>query len=123
MIIAIDFDGTCVTHEYPYVGKEIGAVPVLQELVQKGHKLLLWTMRSNKELEEAEAWFKDHGITLWASNKNPEQTWTTSNKQYAHIYIDDTALGCPLKYNPALSKRPFADWDKIRDYLQTLGAL
>lgn len=21
MIIAVDFDGTCVTHEFPYVGK------------------------------------------------------------------------------------------------------
>ena len=26
MIIAVDFDGTCVTHEYPNVGKNIGAV-------------------------------------------------------------------------------------------------
>ena len=26
MIIAIDFDGTCVTHEYPKIGKDIGAV-------------------------------------------------------------------------------------------------
>lgn len=25
MIIAVDFDGTCVTHEFPRVGKEIGA--------------------------------------------------------------------------------------------------
>ena len=46
MIIAIDFDGTCVTHEYPYIGKDIGAVPVLQRLVKAGHELILWTMRS-----------------------------------------------------------------------------
>ena len=39
MIIAIDFDGTCVYHDYPYVGKDIGAVPVLKELVAAGHKL------------------------------------------------------------------------------------
>lgn len=31
MIIAVDFDGTCVTHEFPYVGKEIGAAEVLKE--------------------------------------------------------------------------------------------
>jgi hypothetical protein len=53
MIIAIDFDGTCVTHEYPYIGKDIGAVPVLKELVSSGHQLILFTMRSGKELNDA----------------------------------------------------------------------
>ena len=33
MIIAVDFDVTCVTHEFPKVGKDIGAVPVLKELI------------------------------------------------------------------------------------------
>lgn len=32
MDIAIDFDGTCVTHEYPRVGNNIGAVPVLKKI-------------------------------------------------------------------------------------------
>lgn len=45
MIIAVDFDGTCVTHEY--VGKEIGAAEVLKELTDKGHKIILFTMRSH----------------------------------------------------------------------------
>lgn len=39
MIIAVDFDGTCVTHEFPEVGKDIGAVPVLKELVEKGMQI------------------------------------------------------------------------------------
>lgn len=39
MIIAVDFDGTCVTHEYPHIGKDIGAIPVLQQLTQEGHQL------------------------------------------------------------------------------------
>ena len=34
MVIAIDFDGTCVTNEYPNVGKDIGAVPVLKRIVE-----------------------------------------------------------------------------------------
>ena len=33
MVIGIDFDGTCVTHEFPFVGIDIGAVPVLKELI------------------------------------------------------------------------------------------
>ena len=32
MIIAIDFDGTCVTHDFPRVGSDIGAIPVLKNL-------------------------------------------------------------------------------------------
>ena len=38
MVIAIDFDGTCVTNEYPNVGKGIGAVPVLKKIVEKDHR-------------------------------------------------------------------------------------
>jgi hypothetical protein len=47
MDICIDFDGTCVTHEFPEVGKDIGAVPVLRKLVEQGHNLILFTMRSD----------------------------------------------------------------------------
>ena len=49
MVIAVDFDGTCVTHEFPKVGKDIGAVPVLKKLVEKGHKIILYTMRSHPD--------------------------------------------------------------------------
>ena len=30
MDIIIDFDGTCVTHEFPNIGKDIGAEKVLK---------------------------------------------------------------------------------------------
>lgn len=42
MEICIDFDGTCVTHEYPKIGKDIGAVPVLKRLIETGNKLILF---------------------------------------------------------------------------------
>lgn len=54
LIIGIDFDGTVVTHEYPNVGKDIGAVPVLRKLVERGHKLMLWTMRGTKPQNDRE---------------------------------------------------------------------
>ena len=53
MIIAVDFDGTIVTHEYPRIGRDIDAVPVLKELIENGHKIILYTMRSKEHLEEA----------------------------------------------------------------------
>lgn len=115
MKIGIDFDGTCVTHEYPSVGKDIGAVPVLKELVEKGHKLILNTMRSGKELEDAVEWFKKNDIPLHGVNQDPGQRrWTSSPKVHADLYIDDAALGCPLIYNPDFSDRPYVDWEKVR---------
>ena len=114
MYIAIDFDGTCVTHDYPRIGKEIGATEVLKRLVEAGHKLILNTMRSDKELQDAVNWFKKNEIELYGVNENPTQKrWTNSPKVYAHMYIDDAALGCPLINAPELSNRPFVDWDSI----------
>ncbi len=51
-IIAIDFDGTVVTHAYPHMGMDAGAVPVLKELVANDCKLILYTMRSGQLLEK-----------------------------------------------------------------------
>lgn len=134
MIFAIDFDGTCVSHEFPNIGKDIGAIPVLKELVEKGHKLILWTMRADREVQgetddefiinatgtfltDAINWFKNNDIPLWGIQKNPNQTnWTTSPKAYADMYIDDAALGCPLYYETDSSK-PYVDWYKVRQLL------
>ena len=114
MYIAIDFDGTCVTHDYPRIGKDIGAVTVLKRLVEAGHKLILNTMRSGNELQDAIDWFSTNGIELYGVNENPTQKrWTQSPKVYAHLYIDDAALGCPLRMNSNLSDRPFVDWEVV----------
>lgn len=118
MYIAVDFDGTCVTHEYPRVGKDIGAVPVLKKLTDSGHQLILNTMRSGKELVDAVQWFADNDIPLYGANENPTQKeWTLSPKAYAHLYIDDAALGCPLKFDRAVSSRSFVDWTAVEYYL------
>lgn len=117
MIIALDFDGTVVSHEYPHIGEDIGAVPILKELVAAGHKLILFTMRSGKLLNDAIAWFERNGIELYAVNENPEQkSWTSSVKVHANIYIDDCALGCPIRYEDDI-RRPFVDWKKVREIL------
>lgn len=115
MVIAIDFDGTCVKHKYPDVGEDIGATQTLKDLVENGYKLILYTMRDGKQLEDAVAWFKERDIPLYGVNDNPEQTWTSSRKIYADWYIDDAALGIPLKGDPA--GRPFVDWEKCRELL------
>lgn len=136
MIIAIDFDGTCVTHEYPNVGKDIGAVPVLKKLVDKDHQLILYTMRSfmpgispiTKQMEDgglqaAIDWFVKHEIPLYGVQTNPTQAkWTESPKCYAQLYIDDAALGCPLIY-PGLPARPYVDWQRVEEILEEMEIL
>ena len=123
IVIAIDFDGTCVTHEYPYIGNDIGAVPVLKELTDAGYRLVLSTMRSGKNEKEAVKWFKDNDIPLYGVNCNPDQkSWTKSPKVYANLYIDDSALGVPLKTSE-ISVRPFVDWIRVREWLVQEGDL
>lgn len=140
MIIAIDFDGTVVTHSWPEIGQSIGAESVLEDLIKEGHKLILYTMRSGKELQEAVNWFSDRQIDLAGVNVNPWQlTWTQSPKVYANLYIDDAALGIPTRRvitfkEPAEgsnfetvrnveSDRPFVDWWGVRQLLAQGGVL
>lgn len=123
MYIGIDFDGTVVKHKYPIIGEDIGAVPILKELTNNGHRLILNTMRSGKELDEAVNWFKENNIELFGINNNPTQyTWTSSPKVYAHIYIDDAALGCPCKFDE-VSHRKYVDWEKIKTFFKENGVL
>lgn len=140
MIIAIDFDGTCVTHEFPKVGKDIGAAPVLKELVKNGHQLILFTMRSDivnptgednelhlesgNYLSDAVEWFRVNDIPLFGIQTNPTQhTWTTSPKAYAQLYIDDAALGCPTKFDPTICVRAFVDWGKVKEKLRQINLI
>ncbi len=140
MTINIDFDGTCVTHDFPAIGKSIGAEKVLKKLTDKGHQLILFTMRSNREvlgetqddtiqdvkgmfLTDAIKWFADNDIPLYGIQSNPTQlNWTTSPKSYAQLMIDDSALGCPLKIDWELSDRPFVDWEVVDDFFDKNGA-
>lgn len=140
MDICIDFDGTCVSHEFPAIGKDIGAIPVLKELTDKGHNLILFTMRSDRKkkkkvdgqeviveenvLSEAVQWFSENEIPLYGIQKNPKQRfWTSSPKAYGHLYIDDANLGCPLITDDPETDRPYADWTKIREILTEKGIL
>lgn len=97
LVIAIDFDGTIVEHRYPTIGKiRPFAFETLESLQEKGHRLILWSHRSGKKLEEAVTFCRSHGIEFYAVNKNyPEEVWNEndSRKILADIYIDDRNLG------------------------------
>lgn len=121
VIIAVDFDGTVVEHDYPDVGRDVpGAVAGLRELASKYEaRLILWTMRSGQTLDDAKAWYAKHGIPLFGVNGNPDQhKWTDSPKAFAQIYIDDAALGAPLKKARKEGKRPMVDWKAVMETLR-----
>lgn len=97
-IIAVDFDGTIVDDAYPKVGKpKLFAFETLKQLVAKGHRLVLWTYRSGKELEDAVVFCKENGIEFYAVNSSFEGEIFESDKQSrkinADIFIDDRNLG------------------------------
>lgn len=132
MIVSVDFDGTCVTHEFPNTGKNIGAEIVLKALVDEGHEIICLSMRSEEHKETCgvdtiqgiKDWFSSHGIELFAINDHPgQETWSKSRKVYASTYIDDQFLGCPLKIYKTYSYKPFVDWLIVAVILQKRGFL
>lgn len=115
--IAVDFDGTIVTHRYPHIGEEIlDAVETIKQLIRDGHRLILWSVREGELLQEAVDWCSERGITFFATNKDfPEERSDDehfSRKLKVDIFIDDRNIGGlpPWKsiYASISSGRPFA---------------
>lgn len=99
MIIAVDFDGTIVEHEYPKIGKEkIFATETLRQLINDGHRLILWTVREGKLLDEAVEWCRQRGVDFYAVNKDFPEENISKNEQFsrkikADVWIDDLNVG------------------------------
>lgn len=93
-LIALDFDGTCVTHAYPVIGDRVpGFVEVMEAVKKASHAvvLVLNTVRCGLHLIEALDWlaqFADRIPPLAAVNLNPDQSgWNNSTKIYApHLH-------------------------------------
>lgn len=99
MIIAVDFDGTIVEHEYPKIGKEkIFATETLRQLINDGHRLILWTVREGELLDEAVDWCRQRGVEFYAVNKDFPEENISKNEQFsrkikADVWIDDLNIG------------------------------
>jgi hypothetical protein len=141
MIIGVDFDGTIVEHDFPDIGPAVpGALEWMKKWQEAGAKLMLWTMRSppvratshgrpvliehghpvrqgesgRQVLDEAVEYCRQGGVEFWAVNRNPDQAgWSQSHKQYAHVYVDDAALGCPLLKGTLPGGRKMVDWSVV----------
>lgn len=99
MTIAVDFDGTIVTHAYPEIGKPIPfAIESLRKLQQEdGHLIILWSCREGKLLQDAIDYCHAKGLDFYAVNTNfpdePVEDGLTARKLTADLFIDDRNLG------------------------------
>ncbi|MBM3930300.1 MAG: hydrolase [Sphingomonadales bacterium] len=96
--IAVDFDGTVVEHAYPAIGREmLFAFATLKRLQEKGHKLILWSIREGQTLQEAVDYCKANGVEFYAVNANfPGEVLepgVSARKVNADIFIDDRNVG------------------------------
>ena len=97
LIIAIDFDGTIVEDAYPRIGNPmIFAFETMKKLQSEGHRLILWTYRSDIKLQEAVDFCKQQGLEFYAINKSyPEEEFDdkVSRKIHANLFVDDRNIG------------------------------
>ena len=119
LIIAIDFDGTIVEDAYPKIGKPIiFAFETMKKLQSEGHRLILWTYRSDIKLQEAVDFCKQQGLEFYAINKSyPEEEFDgkISRKINAAFFVDDRNIGgfigwtavhkLLLNYEPEIKKK------------------
>ncbi|MBQ8672831.1 MAG: hypothetical protein IJ511_02065 [Bacteroides sp.] len=99
MNIAVDFDGTIVEHKYPAIGRERPfAIETLKKLAAEHHKLILWSVREGKLLDEAVEFCRERGLEFYAVNRDyPEEEKGLNNhfsrKLKVDLFIDDRNLG------------------------------
>lgn len=111
MVIAVDFDGTLTEKNiFPEIAPlRKHAKETIKHLQDAGHKVVLWTCREGKYLDEARVFLRLNGIELDGFNYSPYQL--QSRKIVADVYIDD--------------KNVFmvddVDWYKIEEYILSLG--
>lgn len=101
MIIAVDFDGILCENAFPDIGKpNYEVISLVQQLIDKGHEVVLWTTRNGEELVNAVDWCGHYGLhfnnvngpALSNREEYRDRYPTESRKIYADVYIDDHNL-------------------------------
>ena len=93
MILAIDFDGTLVDHEYPKIGAlKPGAKEALLAFKKAGHKIVIWTCRAGEEERAVRQFMNDNGVPYDVLNAAAPGADLGTRKIYADVYIDDKCM-------------------------------
>lgn len=95
-IVAVDFDGTLVEDNFPEIGQPIPImIEYIKSLSKAGAKIILWTCRNGKALEQALQFCTDYKLYFDAVNENlpevKELYGGDTRKVFADFYIDDKA--------------------------------
>lgn len=103
-IIAVDFDGTLFTDEWPKVGKPIKhVIDNLHDEVCLGAKIILWTNRKGKYLYDAIQACEEQELYFDAVNENLPEVITKfrgdTRKIVADEYWDDRS------WNPSMPEQ------------------
>lgn len=107
-LLAVDFDGTIVDHEFPYIGQlKPNAKQVINELYDEGFGIFIWTCRDSTfhpdlrkfpnatpTIFDVHDFLEKEGIKYDGININhPQLGFQPVPKIYGDIYIDDKQLG------------------------------
>ena len=109
MVVAVDFDGT-ITKDYVFptnIGVLRDGCKEAIDYIIKKHKVVIWTCRSGKYLDEAVKFLQDNGI--YYDGINTDIYNKTDRKIMADIYIDDKNIFCEG-----------VDWFKIKQYFENI---
>lgn len=95
-VIAVDFDGTLCENKWPEIGEpNLEVIEYVKRKKSQGAKIILWTCRTYRQLEEAVKWCEEQGMVFDAVNENLIETiikfGEDTRKIVADEYIDDRA--------------------------------
>lgn len=104
---AVDFDGVLCESIHPGIGPANEAmIKYLIEQKRKGNKIILWTSRTDTDLQEAIDWSREHGLEFDHINEGDPvvekmygKPGCPTRKIYADVYIDDRNMA-PLNIWP-----------------------
>lgn len=93
-IVAVDFDGTLVTDEFPEIGRiKLLVWDTVITAQENGYKVILWTCRNGEALKKAVDFCAMHGLHFDAINENLDEIKILyggdTRKVFADLYIDD----------------------------------
>jgi uncharacterized HAD superfamily protein len=113
LVIAIDFDGTIVEHEFPIIGKLKNEAKRVINRISEKHEVIIWTCRSLTEhIDDLKCFLEINGINYTKINENSDcVSFGCVPKIYADLYIDDRALFFK------------DDWNHIENELIKIGVL
>jgi hypothetical protein len=105
MIVAVDFDGTLCHSAWPETSDlDMVGIYTMRLFRRNGGRLILWTCRHDKTLDDAVRACAEAGLEFDAVNANDPQhikRWEEvhgksnySPKVYADIYVDDRSITC-----------------------------